>query len=392
MNEKRLSELLNKEINLKVSEKVPQRVLDTPIRKVEKKTTFKIVPKKKIAAIVSLVACVLVLVIAATIFLPPLFKNEVQNEYTCYVVDINPSVLVNVDKNGNVISVSAINDDANLVVMDDSVKNSKNLKECMQNIINTCTKLGFIDASSNQNAVKISALAQNGALSKKQAENASLIVEEYLKANGIFSVVLSENLTKEVLQEKINVDINNSNVLDALKDLKTFTYEKEEITKQFEEYKATMIRAILQDIKDSLIFINNNKDDATKKEEVDAKIDHLKIYGLYVNDSSIALYLMAFNSLNIEEISSLEDISNSQLGYLAQYADIIFSSIDDKDSFVEKVVKSFKDKYAERLIEYKEIFENKREAISSKEYQEYLDNIIKQYGSIEAYYENVLKK
>ena len=77
----------------------------------------KVVIGALIIAIIAIIGCIF------------LFKGE---KYTIITLDINPSLELKVDKNDNVVEVTALNDDANVLITDD-YKN-KNINDVLDNI------------------------------------------------------------------------------------------------------------------------------------------------------------------------------------------------------------------------------------------------------------------
>lgn len=402
MTEEKLRELLNKELDAAVKSEVPQRVLNTPIAKKQKNKKKSTLINKKIYAAFGAIACVLVIVIAALLIIPHFSQETPQetNDYTCYVIDINPSVLVTVDKDNKVVSTSAINDDANLVLLDQDVKNAKDLNAFISGVMNAATKLGYIDATSTQNAVKISAKAKMDSLSQKCAEDASKIAQDYLNKAGVFGIVISKDINIEELKTKLNnTSLKEDSLFASLKELKQYTYEEGDISSKIDEYKNDIIKSSLLDIKEKVDFICEYELDAEKKLEVQEAKDYLQEkYSLNFMILTPQLLQTVLSFIDIENLDATtsEDLSLI-ISDINPFATTMFDNLfndmpnSEKDYF-DQMKLNIEKEYINRININASIFNEKRQEISGEAFAEYINNIIDTYGSVEAYYENILKK
>ena len=201
MNKKQIQNLLNASLDKKTP-KLTKKILSAPIntsdnslpeQKAEKSFSLK---KKSIITWVSAVACVLVVVIVASV-LGVYFKN-VENQpvvtlqTTCYEVDINPSVLITADKDGKVTHIAAQNDDADVVLSSESFADYKQMtaEECMETFILESARLGYIDCTAKDNRIDITVISgEKSSKSSKLAKQTQQNLQSYLQEIDIFGVV-----------------------------------------------------------------------------------------------------------------------------------------------------------------------------------------------------------
>ena len=221
MKKKDIQNLLNMSLDKKTP-KLTKKILSTPINtqdnslpETDKKTSLSFGKnvaaaknRKTIFTWVSVAASILVVVIVASVcgvyFTNLSNQSVVTLETTCYEVDINPSVLITADKDGNVIHIAAQNEDADIVLSGKAFDNytDMNAEECMQTFILESAKLGFIDCTSKDNKIKVSVISGEKSskvnrLVKQTASN----LQNYLKEIDIFGIV---SATTYAVEEFVN--------------------------------------------------------------------------------------------------------------------------------------------------------------------------------------------
>ena len=142
---------------------------------------------------------------------------------TRMTVDINPSVELMVDKDNKVISVTALNDDAAVILQGEASIVGKESDDAVKAIVSLATDTGYIvkgEVSADENTVKIS-VSGDTKWAKDLAKDAEQKVNQFFKDSGIAGSV-----------EK--VDALTSDALKALAE-KNFTYTKEEIAEMNDE-------------------------------------------------------------------------------------------------------------------------------------------------------------
>ena len=155
-------------------------------------------------SIISL-AAVFVLVLGAAFGFNMVKQYNTVDSRIC--LDINPSIVLDVNKKEKVISAEAKNEDAKKVLDGLNLK-GENLSDAVDLVINSVVKHGYIDGTSNSVLVSVDNHDQNkGAeLQKRLSEGVSKALEK----DGVEGAVLSQTLEKseeiheEVIKRRIN--------------------------------------------------------------------------------------------------------------------------------------------------------------------------------------------
>ena len=108
-------------------------------------------------------------------------------ENTRMTVDINPSVELMVDKDNKVISVTALNDDAAVILQGEASIVGKESDDAVKAIVSLATDTGYIvkgEVSADENTVKIS-VSGDTKWAKDLAKDAEKKVNQFFKDSGI---------------------------------------------------------------------------------------------------------------------------------------------------------------------------------------------------------------
>lgn len=124
-------------------------------------------------------------------------------ENTRMTVDINPSVELMVDKDNKVISVTALNDDA-AVILQGTAFVGKTSEEAVKGVVEVATETGYIvkgEAEADGNTVTIT-VSGDTKWAKDMYKNAEKKAKEYLESNGVTATIeRGEALKTEALKE-----------------------------------------------------------------------------------------------------------------------------------------------------------------------------------------------
>lgn len=142
-------------------------------------------------------------------------------ETTRMTVDINPSVELMVDADNKVISVTALNDDAAVILQGTALVN-KSSEDAVQAVVELATQTGYIvkgEVSASENEVKIS-VSGDTKQAKELYEDAKKKVDEYFTNSGIQGVVSkAEALKTEALKELAEKNsVYSKEEIDAMND------------------------------------------------------------------------------------------------------------------------------------------------------------------------------
>jgi hypothetical protein len=163
---------------------------------------------------------------------------------TAYYVslDVNPSVMMEVNLLDRVIGMEAMNEDAEILLSSLDLKN-KNIEDAIAEIVARLADAGYLDTEGGN--VVVSTLAKNSEKAERLAGELKEAVEEEIVDNGVKAEVASGVLGYEMVQTakelgitpgKLNIitnllgeEVTDTNVNESIKDLMLrFTAEKRE--------------------------------------------------------------------------------------------------------------------------------------------------------------------
>ena len=164
-------------------------------------------------------ACVAMLAIIFTVLgVLGVFKPTIsptQSRYV-YTLEINPSVAFVTDENGVVQDVRSLNEDADVVLFDDSllqsIQNSR-LSDAVALYVDTASKLGYLDLA-NETAVRLTTTTDSDQELFAEISNG---LSNYFKTKGIFAVVVENSVSVDELRDILGVSATDRESLaDAL--------------------------------------------------------------------------------------------------------------------------------------------------------------------------------
>lgn len=132
---------------------------------------------------------------------------------TSYVsVDVNPSIMLGINKLDKVVNVEALNDDA-----DDLVENLKLYGMDITTATNEITKkainLGYIDENINDNVILISTYCDNEEKRSKLQQRIHDHLDQHLNKNGIGSLIVDMELTEEDAKKANEYGVSEAKIL-----------------------------------------------------------------------------------------------------------------------------------------------------------------------------------
>ena len=444
MKKKQILKLLSKEID-QVVPKLDDRVLSTPIEpkkeeviELEEKTTFaqkiqKTFKSKKTWGYLSSVAAVLIVVILAVVFMPQFINhnNKEKEEYTCFVVDINPSVMVTTDKEGNVVNVSALNKDGDVLLASGNIPDGSKLETCIENIINISMQLGYIDMDSLNNAVSLSVYS-NGKNVDEKIESGKSSIEQVLKNKGVYGFVITKDYALEELNKKINIEIDQANILGSLSNIEKYTYERKDKSILFEQVKSDINKEAIklyEQEKETFLnllsefvaiddYIREEKgydfffiQDKTIPDDIKNKVDRgnaiikelKEKYSFTLNPISLStidhideairfieLYINAHSGVDIE-LDVIVNRMNKIFGADNKFSNLLNAYISQIPQDEENIMQYMQDRMQKEYEKAKTLYQDKytkqRNPISEDEYNDYVQSLIVKYGSLENYLE-----
>lgn len=336
---------------------------------------------------VALIAVLAIIVIF--ICLPPK-ANELTGGY--FVIDINPSFEISYDKDGNVLAVTALNEDAEVLLYELELK-GKSYTEAIGLIVDNCVKLGYLSPQRQDNAILTTAISEQGVKDEKMTEKIKAIFSDTLTQKNVQGEVLTGVQDEELNSEaqKYGIDGQKLSLIQKYIDVGG---EIEET-----QYSEISIRelyySISQKEKDAKAEkIDNLKNEASKLEtELNDKIisglDGLK--DIIPEDSEFKSQLEALieNANNggagshIDGlIEMLEGIENSELGLIIpNFVSGLKTELESKNEEIKKA--------NDQLTELnKTVEEKKNDRLNSEENKNWQDKPDKKPENIDGEHPN----
>ncbi len=390
-------------------------------------------------------------VICALLGILGVFAPKSGFENYIFTLEINPAVVFITDTNGKVESVKSLNEDADLILADETELNRlKNvpLSEAIVVYTDTAAKLGFLDFSARDDAVRLSAtdVTDNNIVS--EATNS---LSSYFCEKGLYVAVVEDKLSVQELCARMNLPdaTDVSSLTNALNDLSVF-------------YRARMDEnASIEDVVklyDSYI-VGDGLSKIIRKEILDNVSDIVENARMLSGIASINMQIMAeahadyWHVKNQSGSQELTELVNSMDALLAEYENKFNNSIDGFDELLsavdiyssysgqnlEEVLKSLSaeqftlettnfvgmlenigldvskfntlltkpqsvSKYLEQLElmisllrdsraeQYLKIYNESRGSISANDYEDFVQRIKQEYGSLENFWNESTKK
>lgn len=120
--------------------------------------------------------------------------------------EINPAAAFITDQNGKVLSVKALNADADILLSDTGVLDQiegRPLPAALAAYTDSALKLGYLDLSAAQSAVRLSSSTEAG---KNLMAGAADSLQTYFRTNGIYAAVVQNTLAVKDLCARLGVE------------------------------------------------------------------------------------------------------------------------------------------------------------------------------------------
>ncbi len=449
---------LNKEFDA-AAPALKNAVLDAPIITAQDEETNvqngNVLAKRKIALFASCGAVVILIAVFVILAILGVFDQKPVIERFVFSLEINPAVCFVTDKDGNVKSVNALNEDADVILSDDgTLTKLKNvpLSEAVVTYTDCAARLGYLDLSATENAVRLSSSTETD---KALLERTSDSLRSYFKTNGIFAVVVEDAVAVNELSKRLGVSGTSdlSELTNSLENLSVRYGERIETNASAEKlqsyYETHIIGSqTLEYVQGELLgnvekIISNaqmlsqmgtcsynimmHKDNpfnpipadywtikkfpnADYGAEFAAAMDEMSgllteyenKFGVHIDSiSDLTSAVEAYSSLSgidFEELFSsltVDDFKTSAEKYVAMLKNIgnditalesLLSVPQTAQEYFAQLQTALKQLYDSRTEQYKDIYGQARAEISDTEYNDYVNDVIKEYGSIENFW------
>ncbi|MGN1061887.1 MAG: hypothetical protein ACI4RO_02050 [Candidatus Scatosoma sp.] len=147
-----------------------------------------------------LFAAVTAFILLLLAFFPLLYKNRAAEEPFVpapplssggsFFIDVNPSVELEYDAEGNVLSARGLNDDGKVLISGWDAA-GKSVDECVNEIFARCVAQGYFTALSADNAVLVTAESEDGARDETRTQEIKDLFRRAFESNKIRGVVIT---------------------------------------------------------------------------------------------------------------------------------------------------------------------------------------------------------
>ena len=204
-------------------------------------------------------ALVLAICLMMSFFLIGCKKKSDEQTLSRVTVDINPSIELIVDDENKVVSVTALNDDGNIIIVGESIV-GKTAEEAVSLIVSVATDTGYLvkgEVSSDENQIKIS-VSGNEKFQEELYNSIKTEVEKVISTEHIKATVKKQNaLVKDQLvelafeldptlsKENLN-EMSEEQLLEVIKKarLETAYLYSEALVEMYKEHKAFEIQLV----------------------------------------------------------------------------------------------------------------------------------------------------
>lgn len=226
-----------------VAPKISDRVLNAPINTARadggaETVNGGVLVMKRIGISSACVAVALALVFMFLGVFGVFGKNSLTEGYV-FTYEINPAVAFITDKDGKVISVKALNKDADVVLCDENILvklHNVPIADAVVAFTDEAARLGYLDVEAEENAVRLSGADGESKIFAAAADS----LRGYFRENGIFAAVVEDSVTVKELSKRVGFDdINDlTGIINAVKSLPIYFGERKVDTASPEELAA----------------------------------------------------------------------------------------------------------------------------------------------------------
>lgn len=333
--------------------------------------------RSKKAIIASVCAVVILAIIGISLACTLPFR--ISDESMLFTVEINPSATIVTDKNGIVTNIISSNPDADVILSDSGAKSKiigKPLDVAIVNYTDAASMLGFIDVTKKGSAVRISACEKGENL----LGTAKHTLESYFIDKGIFAVVISETVNLEEFKNRSGIVADSFNaLLSAVKDSRTLYNDRSaqgaDAKTLLSLYKEFILSAEMVPIVKDYMLENIELIEQLESLYPIIPLDQLKA----ILDDLSAELLAQYSNL-FAEIFRLMGLSDEIID--------IMHSPKNAQEFLNKLTAVLKIEFTHRKNEFENAY-NELSGITEKQYENFVDEIINSYGSLDEYWKSI---
>ena len=372
-----------------------------------------------------------------------------------FSLEINPAVSFVTDKNGVVKSVNALNADADVLLSEEStlqkLKNAP-LFEAVVTFTDAAARLGYLDLTKTQNAVRLSSSAETY---EELLASAAAGLRNYFMQSGIYAVVVQDVVTAKELSERMGLAGANSlaELSGSLESLSVRYGERVDenagaetlrqlhetyiIGTQMLEYVRDELLTSIDDIVRNAQLLSQialcsynimlhkdnpfnplpvdywtlkkypNAEYSPEFSELAAEMENLlaeyeSAFGVAIGSlSELTAATDVYSSLSgidFEELFSAltaEDFLASATKFVGMLKNIghdvtahefLLTAPQTAQEYFAQLETTLNALSASRYEKYKEVYDSPRDRISEAEYEEFISEIVREYGSVENFW------
>lgn len=459
---KNWKKLLNEQLDAEAPA-LKKEILDAPILTDRNRASDEVLKsgnsliKAKTGIFAACGAAVLALIFALLCILGAFNNVNAPANGLIFTLEINPAVAFSTDETGKVLSVNALNADADVILSDERTLNKiKNvpLSQAIVAYTDCAAKLGYIDLNATKTAVRLCSPAEGGSTGDEAAES----LQTYFKSKGVFAAVVQSPLDLTALSESTGItDAKNASEMakklgalpekhgerlseSDLNDLQTLyqtyimgentlEYVRNELTQNLtsivsnavllskltlRNYEITLnaknpiflgdywkvkqsgkayddadfansmneMQTLLSEYEEEFGVAIKSGEELTKAAEVYSefsKIDLAVELAQFVTDLSLSNF-----SQVIEKISGMFENVGSDVSALKS----LLSAPQTAQEYFSQLQISLSQTFSLKLQSYRETYEQVRAQISDENYDDFIDGILQEYGSLENFWKN----
>jgi len=127
-------------------------------------------------------------------------------------IDINPSIEIITNRNGDILSYNALNEDAEILLSDLKLKGEK-LENGTEKIIKEATEMGYIDETEDVNSVLITVYEDDQDKQEEVLKTMENAINEVEKEKGIDIEIEKQGITEEIKDRANDLGISNGKMM-----------------------------------------------------------------------------------------------------------------------------------------------------------------------------------
>lgn len=127
-------------------------------------------------------------------------------------IDINPSIELSLNRQGEVIEAIPLNEEADILLSDVAIKNMTS-DQAVETIVQNSTDMGYIDELAEDNTIVVSVTGENTTETTKMEDKINTKIKTYLTKENIPALILLEKNNEERKAKAETYGISNGKML-----------------------------------------------------------------------------------------------------------------------------------------------------------------------------------